>query len=368
MSAYSIPEDRWSFKLAPQLVGKAQQAYAAMNPDEAGNYEQLKAAILRRYGINEEGYRQRFRQARKKQEESNKEFATRLQDLTNKWMQECTSMEELKDHIVMEQLIDTLPSAVRIYVKEHKPKTSEEAGELADDYIQARGFCWDSTNEQSWRTGTPRLCHTCGKPGHLMKDCPTNMGVGSQKEIGSAKKFERPKKNMKEVECFNCRRKGHYSANCPHNAMFCRPQEGATKAATCKVGVMRTGVIEGKPVSNILLDTGCSQTLVHRDLVPPEKLLEGRAITICCAHGDTAIYPLAKVGLEIEGKHIEVEAGVADRLPMGALLGTDVPQLKNLLWMTRMQKRWLSMPWWSPGKLLKRKRRQRKFVNKKRVA
>ena len=91
MSAYSIPKDRWSFKLAPQLVGKAQQAYAAMNPDDAGNYEQLKAAIFRRYGINEESCRQRFRQARKKQEESNKEFATRLQDLTNKWMQECTS-------------------------------------------------------------------------------------------------------------------------------------------------------------------------------------------------------------------------------------------------------------------------------------
>ena len=46
LSAYSIPEDRWSFKLALQLVGKAQQAYAAMNLDEAGNYEQLKAAIL----------------------------------------------------------------------------------------------------------------------------------------------------------------------------------------------------------------------------------------------------------------------------------------------------------------------------------
>ena len=103
-----------------------------------------------------------------------------------------------------------------------------------------------------------------------MKDCPTNMEVGSQKEIGSAKKFERPK-NMKEIECFNCKRKGQYSANCPHNAMFCRPQESATRAATCKVGVMRTGVIEGKPVSDILLDTGCSRTLFHRDLVPPGK-------------------------------------------------------------------------------------------------
>ena len=43
------------------------------------------------------------------------------------------------------------------------------------------------------------------------------------------------------------------------------------------------------------------------------------------------MYPLAKVNLEVSGKQIEVEAAVAERLPMGALLGTDVPQLKSLL-------------------------------------
>ena len=58
MKAYEIREERWAFKLASQLVGKAQQAYAAMNPEDAA---QLKKAILRRYDINEESYRQRFR-------------------------------------------------------------------------------------------------------------------------------------------------------------------------------------------------------------------------------------------------------------------------------------------------------------------
>lgn len=42
MRAYDVLPDRWSFKLAPQLVGKARQAYAAMNAD----YEHLKKAIL----------------------------------------------------------------------------------------------------------------------------------------------------------------------------------------------------------------------------------------------------------------------------------------------------------------------------------
>ena len=63
--------------MTPQLIGKAQQAYAAMDAVEAGNYDELKAAVLRRYGINEESYRQRFRKAHKQQEESNKEFGIR---------------------------------------------------------------------------------------------------------------------------------------------------------------------------------------------------------------------------------------------------------------------------------------------------
>lgn len=43
MQAYEVPQERWAFKLAPQLVGKAQQAYAAINADDAKDY-----AILRR--------------------------------------------------------------------------------------------------------------------------------------------------------------------------------------------------------------------------------------------------------------------------------------------------------------------------------
>ena len=60
-----------------QLVGKAQQAYAALGVDEASDYEQLKQAVLRRYDINEESHRRRFRTASKKDGETNRELVTR---------------------------------------------------------------------------------------------------------------------------------------------------------------------------------------------------------------------------------------------------------------------------------------------------
>ena len=60
MVAYEIKEARWAFKLAPQLTGKALQACAAMPSAKAGDYQELKKAILARYDIHEETCRQWF--------------------------------------------------------------------------------------------------------------------------------------------------------------------------------------------------------------------------------------------------------------------------------------------------------------------
>ena len=62
----------------------------------------------------------------------------RLADLADKWTHGYTTVEEVKDLIVKEQLIDTLPENIRVYVKERKPATSQEAGELADDHTRMK--------------------------------------------------------------------------------------------------------------------------------------------------------------------------------------------------------------------------------------
>ena len=40
--------------------------------------------------------------------------------------------------MMLSQLLTTLPEDVRIWVTERKPKTSKEAGQLAEDYLPAR--------------------------------------------------------------------------------------------------------------------------------------------------------------------------------------------------------------------------------------
>ena len=54
--------------------------------------------------------------------------------------------------------------------------------------------------------------------------------------------------------------------------------------------------------------------MVHQELVPPQNILEGDVATIRCAHGDTVLYPLAKVQMEVNS----IEVAVSTTLPVYA--------------------------------------------------
>lgn len=71
--------------------------------------------------------------------------------------------------------------------------------------------------------------------------------------------------------------------------------------------------------------------MVREQLFPEEKLLEGLAVTIQCAHGDTVLYPLTEVDMEVYGVPVRVEAALCNALPMSVLLGTNVPGFSRLL-------------------------------------
>ena len=310
------------------LTGKAQQAYAALSAEDATKYAEVKAAILRRYDINEETYRQRFRATRKKEGESYTEMVIRLQDLFKKWTVGCKTVEEVSEKVVIEQLVNAMPSDLRIWIRERKLGTGAEAGNLADNYLQARkketSLGQRSSQEVSNRSKggvvETRKCHICGEAGHIAPFCPKK-GVSKDGACKGEKSGQSDRPGP--VKCYNCGKNGHIAMQCPSKALFCGERLGG--ANTCR------GKVEGSEVTDTLLDTGCSRTMVRSSLVPEERSLEGQAVTIQCAHGDVALYPLAQVELEVGGAKFQVQAAVSDKLPVSVLLGTDVPELGKLL-------------------------------------
>ncbi len=227
MSAFEVKRERWAFRLASNLSGKAQKAYAALSPGEAGDYDRLKEAILRRYDITDESYRQRFRSGKRGRDESNRELVVRLNDLATKWLKSKETRNDVLDQIILEQFLKTLNDDVRVFVRERSPGTSEEAAKLADDYLQARKEDLAS-RESGKREGdkSGRRCLRCGRPGHLAKDCRVPVAGQPQKQEKTSDhsaggRNEHPKQDLKDIECYNCHKRGHYSSNCPQNAMLC---------------------------------------------------------------------------------------------------------------------------------------------------
>ena len=82
----------------------------------------------------------------------------------------------------------------------------------------------------------------------------------------------------------------------------------------------------GKPVSWILLDTGAATTMVHRDLVPTDKLTS-ESVPIRCAHGDVSSYPMAKVSMTIGKYTFPIKVVVSSSLPVPVLLGRGVSDM-----------------------------------------
>ena len=89
--------------------------------------------------------------------------------------------------------------------------------------------------------------------------------------------------------------------------------------------------MEGISVDQIVLDTGCLQTMVRQYFVPESKIIEIEAVTTRCARGDTVLYSVAQLELEVDRLPLCVEAAVSKSLPVPGLLGTIVAELHQLL-------------------------------------
>ncbi|XP_047249232.1 uncharacterized protein LOC124885079 isoform X2 [Girardinichthys multiradiatus] len=251
-SACRWPRTDWAFHLIPLLTGKARSAFVHMDVDLSMIYDQVKLAILQKYEINSETYRQRFRSLQVEPEETPKELYIRLKELYSKWVQpNGKTLEQINEIIILEQYLRMLSSELQVWIKEHNPKTAKKAAELADVFVAARrrNLSWAF---QSWK-----------KDGCKQSSAQQVSAVGKP----PVKRFDTKFQGKKPV-CYLCGQEGHTKPMCPQNAVklsqMCFVSREETQNAGSTQPLMETYVKLNGQTLKALIDTGSTQTLVQQ--------------------------------------------------------------------------------------------------------
>ena len=134
------PKAEWAFALSSLLTGKALEVYSRLPAERASVYDELKTALLHRYMLTEEGYRMKFRNARREIGETFSQYSARLGSYLNRWVElgEITkTYDGLSDLLLREQIISGCGKDLALYLKERKPSTVQDMTRLADRYVEA---------------------------------------------------------------------------------------------------------------------------------------------------------------------------------------------------------------------------------------
>ncbi|XP_065416479.1 uncharacterized protein LOC135974099 [Chrysemys picta bellii] len=124
---------------------------------------------------------------------------------------------------------------------------------------------------------------------------------------------------------------GHLRRDCPEmDCSYGQVWAGHTRARPAMNPKLTIPATVGGRTTRALIDSGCGQTLVRKDLVPPADTRLG-CIHLQCIHGDVRPYPSARVPLTIAGITRHLVVGVAPHLAYPVILGRDWPAFEEVL-------------------------------------
>ncbi|XP_059184745.1 uncharacterized protein LOC131968014 [Centropristis striata] len=320
------PEDEWACRLVPLLSGKALEAYTAMDEERAHWYPDLKTALLAKFDISPETYRQQFRSMTTPPGENPTETYHRLRGFYRRWTwPEQHTKEQIGEIIILEQLLRVLPPEVRTWVKEHEPAEGLIAARLALQYLNAR-------------RGGPASRSTSAAPRPTYQPPQTRPGRREyRQEVPGTSTAPNQQASGKDFVCYYCQQPGHKASVCPirkakvSGACYApRPEVAPNESKTDQMQHHKTVSINGQQVT-ALLDTGSFTSLIKHSLVPAGCVDYSRQTDILCVHGDKHPYPRADVTITIDEQPYLLTVGVVQNLPVDMILGWDLPVLMDLL-------------------------------------
>ncbi|XP_068237395.1 uncharacterized protein [Palaemon carinicauda] len=143
----------WSVQLASLLRGKALDIYTSLSDDVTSDYASLKEALLKGFKKTSDWYRTAFKTAKMDSKSTYEQYLNMLFRNFDLWINSLRitkDYEDLRNIIVCDQFMSTLPKEMRLFLKERKPRTPEDYSSLADTYASAHK-CYPKDEQKSFR-------------------------------------------------------------------------------------------------------------------------------------------------------------------------------------------------------------------------
>ena len=242
---HTWPEEQWSELLSALLTGRALETYSRMADDKACKYDDLKAALLERYGLTPEGYRLKLRRISPEPDESPAQLLARIETYLTRWIELSdteASYRGLFNLLVTEQFLEACPPALQIYLKERGCSDTEEVVQHATQYLTAHGSTLEtlpkppvigklsSATALPAFTGSSNSCVFCNYP-HESSAC---------RKARSWSIKERRDRLIQIGACFWCLEPRHRAMQCPAKRPRCEKCNGPHHPLLCERGFRST--------------------------------------------------------------------------------------------------------------------------------
>ncbi|XP_064472919.1 uncharacterized protein LOC135387751 [Ornithodoros turicata] len=331
-------KEQWATALSVCLSGDALGVFARLTPEDSADYDKVKLALLQRFRLTAEGFREKFRSGKPMEGETGTQFAARLSNLFDRWVDLSETKHDyvnLRNLLLTEQFIKGCQPKLAVFLRERKTESLTDLAKLADRYLEAQcqsslgknkneevevvGEPKRTTNVKQVRdreeNRNPRRCYLCNKIGHVASECRSRQG----RHVG--------------VTCYTCGKAGHTARQCwekatakPQASCIVAPRtEKRNSADDCisegyielkngvKLPVVNAFVspktllqVEGMPVVTgklgehrvtVLRDTG-SNTVIVRKMLVKEEDLTGEVGQVYLVDGTVRNLPEARISVK----------------------------------------------------------------------
>ena len=327
------PKEKYALCLSALLTGKALEVLSRIPQDLVNDYDHLKTALLEKYQLTSDDFRNKFFSTKQAPNESAPQFMGKLKHYFTRWIALSNteeSFEGVRELLLREQFLSSCPRNVSVFLREQVSDSIESMMELATRFTLAHSS--ESLSEtmrdkvvyhpsvlpkhspqgRQANSRPARKCFLCDRPGHLATQCRQGRPPNEASRLDKSRNMISGNAALipGETKHRSSKVKSNIRSKCDRALPSKEKPEGPHiyKGYVNKISI------------DILRDTGCSGVIAKMSLINPNQLT-GKKSTLMMVDSSMLEVPTAVCFIDSPVFTGEVEVRCLDNPAYDLIIG-----------------------------------------------